>query len=86
MTEQTLIKANDLRQKIRSIKDVLDSFYWDNAHLVSKRPVLIIECDDDEDGRVENRLPIDINHNLIGLIKEEATKQLLILEEEFQKL
>lgn len=85
MTEQTLIKANDLRQKIRSIKDVLDSFYWDNAHLVSKRPVLIIECDD-EDGRVENRLPIDINHNLIGLIKEEATKQLLILEEEFQKL
>lgn len=85
MTEQTLIKANDLRQKIRSIKDVLDSFYWDNAHLVSKRPVLIIECDD-EDERVENRLPIDINHNLIGLIKEEATKQLLILEEEFQKL
>ena len=65
---------------------MLDSFYWDNAHLVSKRPVLIIECDDEEDERVENSSPIDINCDLIGLIKEEATKQLLILEEEFKKL
>lgn len=40
MTEQTLIKANDLRQKIRSIKDVLDSFYWDKEQVFSKKPFL----------------------------------------------
>lgn len=37
MTEETLHKANSIRQKIRNIEDVLNSFYWDKEQVFSKK-------------------------------------------------
>jgi len=97
MNVETLNKANDLKRKIEQLQDITSCFYYpkydnegnetgelDFNH--SRKPKIIIEFDDFEDGREEFKLPLTPSEKFIKTIFEESAKELQKTIAEFESL
>jgi len=88
MEPEILQKANELDEKINEIKRSLDSFEWDYdlSHPVSRNPKIIIECDDGDDGREKNMVPIILQPKMAEFLKDFIKTELAAAEKELKEL
>jgi len=91
MDATTLKKANELDKLIWELHEALNCFDWYNPEVpevnpVSINPRLIIEFDDDEGGRSQVKIPINLSDILIKQIKEAIKTKMGKTVEEFNSL
>ena len=92
MKRETLEKANELYRKIKDLEYARNSFEWrsveglPNAVIYTRNPRVIIECDDGEDGKEQNKIPVQLNQDMIAHLKQFIEKSLTEVKEELEKL
>jgi len=90
MTDETLNKGNDLRDKIRACKAVLASFAWepmfDGDISYTRHPQLIIESDDGDESREQFKVPGEVAPDMLTHIRDYATSLLNQYQTEFDNL
>lgn len=84
MTTEKFKKAKFLNEKIEMLNEFIDAFEWEDNQ--SRRPSLIVESDDEDGGRTQYNLPVQLNEQMIDLIKDYAKTQLVNAEEELELL
>ena len=72
MDVKTLERANELLKKIKQLQSVLEIFEWESGFGFSMNLKLIIEFD--RHGREEKLFPIDLNNELLNILKVEITR------------
>jgi len=90
MTTDAMNKAVDLHEKIEACKKVLSSFQWDpfpeGTPAISRKPKLIIDTDNDDNGREQIAMPGVLSDEMINVISGYARRELRKLESEFESL
>lgn len=90
MDNKTLIKANNLRNRILEYENALSCFEYksgDNDEFIMDRtPQIILNIDDLDDGRVDVPLPMILSEALIVLLKSEIEKNLLEAKKQFEAI
>lgn len=87
----TLKTGNELHQKMKEFEEALNCFDWYNpetpeATPVSRNPRLIVEFDDDEDGRSTVKIPMNLSDVLIKHIKDAIKTKMSKTFKEFESL
>ena len=72
MDTKTLERANELLKKIKQLQSVLEIFEWESGFGFSMNLKLIIEFD--RHGREEKLFPLDLNNELLNLLKLEIIR------------
>ena len=92
MDKETLKKANEISQKIIEHECALGCFYFDvnqysdvavPPEYISTNPQLIIEFDDCEGGREQQKIPMVLSDYLISMLKDAIKSNLDKLKSEF---
>lgn len=75
MDVKTLKEANLLQSRIEKLDLCNNLFYWGTDSnfpeipTVSRKPKLILEYDDEEDGRSQEPVPMELNEEMIQVLK-----------------
>jgi hypothetical protein len=89
MDQDKLKLANKLNSDIRALEQALDCFEWQpegSEEPLSLNPILWIQYDDCDDCRTHHEIPMDLNNELIFLLKQEIMKSLELKRSKFEQL
>lgn len=94
MDIEKLKKANELHSKINQLKSALNCFERQITdergkklgEPISLNPKLIIEFDDDDNGREQRAIPMKLSDVLTGMIKQQIKNNIETTQAEFDSL
>lgn len=92
MDKETLAKANELNKKICELNRALECFECtypvsDNeTKTFSTNPIILIEYDNNDDGRSVQKIPAKLNKDMVGILKSFISVELECCKKEFEKL
>lgn len=87
MNYKTLGRANEIARMIIENESALCCFEWEKEYGGgSRNPQLIIEFDDGDGGRKQQKIPMVLSDFIVNMIKQAIHANLSVLRKEFEML